>query len=255
VVLENKDLASQPIALSVATYASAPNVGGGAGAFKTGDSFFFDVQVVDPSTVGTEDRLTCTFYYPASVSGDLEAGLELMYFNGTAWVPALDAAGQVATKNTTDNLDGTLSGGRFSIVLDDQSSPKLHDLVGTVFVLARRDHTPPKIVSLSVTPSVIDSKNHKMVGAVVTANVTDDIDPNPSVRIVSITSNEPVNGTGDGDTAPDWEITGAMTANVRAERSGNGKGRIYTITVEARDASGNTATGTVTVSVPKNGKG
>jgi hypothetical protein len=94
-----------------------------------------------------------------------------------------------------------------------------------------------------------------MVGAVVTANVTDDIDPNPSVRIVSITSNEPVNGTGDGDTAPDWEITGAMTANVRAERSGNGKGRIYTITVEARDASGNTATGTVTVSVPKNGRG
>jgi hypothetical protein len=49
---------------------------------------------------------------------------------------------------------------------------------------------------------------------------------------------------------PDWEITGALTVNLRAERSGSGSGRVYTILVEAQDASGNTTRERVTVSVP-----
>ena len=67
-------------------------------------------------------------------------------------------------------------------------------------------------------------------------------------RVVS--SNEPVNGTGDGDTAPDWVITGNLTVDLRAERSGTGSGRVYTITVRCTDASGNSSTKTVTVTVP-----
>jgi hypothetical protein len=46
------------------------------------------------------------------------------------------------------------------------------------------------------------------------------------------------------------EITGALTVNLRAERSGSGSGRVYTILVEAQDASGNTTRERVTVSVP-----
>jgi hypothetical protein len=46
-------------------------------------------------------------------------------------------------------------------------------------------------------------------------------------------------------------VTGALTAEVRAERSSKGNGRVYTITVECRDSSGNTATGVVFVTVPK----
>jgi hypothetical protein len=37
---------------------------------------------------------------------------------------------------------------------------------------------------------------------------------------------------------------------LRAERSGNGTGRIYTLTITAMDAAGNTTTATTTVSVP-----
>ena len=70
-------------------------------------------------------------------------------------------------------------------------------------------------------------------------------------KILSAISNEPDNGLGDGDTAGDIVLTGPMTLNLRAERSGSGTGRIYTITVEARDAAGNASTKTVTVSVPK----
>jgi len=48
------------------------------------------------------------------------------------------------------------------------------------------------------------------------------------------------------------EITGPLTVDLRAERSGIGTGRLYTITAECRDASGNLATRSVQVSVPHN---
>jgi hypothetical protein len=71
-------------------------------------------------------------------------------------------------------------------------------------------------------------------------------------RIISVASNEPIDGLGDGDTAPDWLITGNLSLDLRAERSGKGTGRIYTITIECSDSSGNSSTGAVTVRVPRN---
>jgi hypothetical protein len=112
------------------------------------------------------------------------------------------------------------------------------------------DTTPPEIRSASATPSELWAPNHKMVPVGVTVDVHDICDPTPTCRIVSVASNEPANGVGDGNTAPDWEITGALTVNLRAERSGSGNGRVYTITVQCTDASGNAATTEVTVSVP-----
>jgi hypothetical protein len=50
-----------------------------------------------------------------------------------------------------------------------------------------------------------------------------------TIRIDKIMQDEPVNGTGDGDTCPDASGVGTSTAQVRAERSGGGNGRVYTI--------------------------
>ena len=47
-------------------------------------------------------------------------------------------------------------------------------------------------------------------------------------------------------------VTGPLTLNLRAERSGNGSGRVYTIVVEARDRFGNARVSTVAVTVPHN---
>ena len=66
-------------------------------------------------------------------------------------------------------------------------------------------------------------------------------------RIVSVDSSEPDTRPGAG---PDWEITGDLTVRLRAERSGPGPGRAYTITVECRDGAGNRTAGTATVAVP-----
>ena len=76
---------------------------------------------------------------------------------------------------------------------------------------------------------------------------TDDCDPAPVVRITNDTSNEPENPF-----APDWEITGAQSLNLRAARLGKGVGRIYTIVVQCKDMSGNVSTASVDVSVPHN---
>jgi hypothetical protein len=112
------------------------------------------------------------------------------------------------------------------------------------------DTTPPTILSLLANPSVLWPANHKMVAVVLTVKAADICDAAPVCKIVSVTSNEPINGLGDGDTAPDWQITGDMTLLLRAERSGKGPGRVYTITIACRDASGNVSTANVQVTVP-----
>jgi hypothetical protein len=89
-----------------------------------------------------------------------------------------------------------------------------------------------------------------MVDVTVTVVANDLVDPAPIVRIISVSSNQPQEGTGDGDTGPDWQVTGALTLQLRAERAPS-EDRIYTITVEATDAAGNTSTAEVTVRVPK----
>ena len=60
-----------------------------------------------------------------------------------------------------------------------------------------------------------------------------------------------INGTGDGNTAPDWQVVDAHHVRLRAERAENGPGRIYTITATCTDRSGNTAQKNAAVSVPK----
>jgi Secretion system C-terminal sorting domain len=66
-----------------------------------------------------------------------------------------------------------------------------------------------------------------------------------------VTSNQPDNGHGDGNTKNDWVVIDDHHIQVRAERSGQDKsGRTYTTTVGCVDQHGNTATATTTISVP-----
>ncbi len=106
-------------------------------------------------------------------------------------------------------------------------------------------------LTLSASPNSIWPPNHKYVNVTVTANAADNFDANPTVTLLSVTSNEPDNGLGDGDTANDIVIVGTFNVKLRAERSGTGNGRIYTLTYQVTDSCGNATTQTVTVTVPK----
>ena len=72
-----------------------------------------------------------------------------------------------------------------------------------------------------------------------------------SINIDGIYQDEPVDGTGDGNTAPDGAGVGTDTAMVRAERDGAGNGRVYTIYFTASDGQGNSCQGDVEVGVPQ----
>jgi hypothetical protein len=113
------------------------------------------------------------------------------------------------------------------------------------------DTTPPEI-NATATPSTLWPPNHKYVEVHVTVTVYDACDPSPTLTFVSITSNEPDNSVGDGNTTNDIIIINDFTFNLRAERSGTGPGRTYTITYQATDVSGNHAMASVTVEVPHN---
>ncbi len=110
------------------------------------------------------------------------------------------------------------------------------------------DTTAPIIILVKPSLVALWPPDHKMVPITVTVVAIDAVDLDPTSVITSVTSNQPDNGTGDGDTPGDWEITGPLTVDLRAERSGT-QDRIYTITVETTDASGNTSTATTTVRV------
>jgi len=133
----------------------------------------------------------------------------------------------------------------FTLTVDDHNG----GFASSVVVITVVDTTAPEITAMTATPSVILQTNHAMVPVSVSASITD-CDPSASCKIVSVTSNEPDNGVADGDTPIDWNITGDLTLELRAERAGTGKGRVYTITIACTDATGNTSTSTVTVTVP-----
>jgi len=65
-------------------------------------------------------------------------------------------------------------------------------------------------------------------------------------------SGSPCIDIGDGHTAGDIQIGDDGSIYLRAERSGTGSGRIYTITYQAVDDSGNAAVARATVTVPHN---
>lgn len=107
------------------------------------------------------------------------------------------------------------------------------------------------VLSVAATPEVLWPANHKYVDVRVTATARDDVDPSPSIRLLSVSSNEPDNGLGDGDTANDIVVIEDFHLRLRAERSGTGTGRVYTLTYEARDGAGNTSTASARVLVPR----
>jgi hypothetical protein len=104
------------------------------------------------------------------------------------------------------------------------------------------------IGGISVDKPVLWPPNHKMVDVTVNYTVTDNCGTDACV--LSVSSNEPINGTGDGDMSPDWVIVDTHHVQLRAERAGNGTGRIYTIAITCSDSAGNSTVRTVIVTVP-----
>src|SRR5262249_35216941 len=108
---------------------------------------------VKASNVDSSDSVSVKFYYPQTVD---ETTIVLKYYDVVtrAYQPVKSSGGTNPLKDTTNNLDGTVSGGRFTVVFDASSTPKVTQLTGTVFAMAVP--TPTQVaLSSSLTPSVL----------------------------------------------------------------------------------------------------
>ena len=93
-----------------------------------------------------------------------------------------------------------------------------------------------------------------MIPIMATVNVTDALSGGNGFVLTSVTSSEPdsVNRKDKPGDIVGFAVGTASTAGqLRAERIVKGPGRLYTLTWEGKDAAGNAASCSTTVSVPK----
>ena len=240
-------------------------------------NIFFDVS--DNDFAISDDPPAVAFDGPDSPEGEVDDACEYtLAFSATVTDQCSVSAAAVGVEFSVLGDVATISNGTFqanqvdpqtvtvtgsALVSDLTASPAIARALITVadgcafeeqapYDVAVFDHTPPTI-DVSLSPSVIWSPNHKM--RTIQANVTvQDNCPVTGFTLLSVESDEPDEGTGDGDFPNDIQGADTFTADtsfrVRAERAGLGDGRTYTATYEVEDGSENTAQGSATVEVP-----
>jgi hypothetical protein len=115
------------------------------------------------------------------------------------------------------------------------------------------DTTSPTI-SVTLSRNTLWPPNHRLVPVTAHVRAADTCGPT-AFELVSISSNEPDDGTGDGHTGDDIQGAAFGTADtsflLRAERSGaSERGREYTAVYRVTDGSGNVSVATAVVRVP-----
>ena len=119
----------------------------------------------------------------------------------------------------------------------------------TFTITVQITNQPPSCTGAVPSVTALWPPDHRWVPIAITGVTDADRDP-VSITITSIFQDEPVNGLGDGDTAPDGAGLGSAIAQVRAERAGTLNGRVYHIGFLASDGRGGTCSGQASVAVP-----
>jgi hypothetical protein len=122
------------------------------------------------------------------------------------------------------------------LVLEEECAFGGLGLLKLKLITDRPQADPIDVYGCSVSQTTLWPPNHKYVDVTVNYNVTGGTAPISCE--LNVTSNEPIDGLGDGDKSPDWIIVDAHHVKLRAERSGIGRGRIYTIRISCTDANG-----------------
>lgn len=204
---------------------------------QNGSTYSYSVRLVDKngtelaSQTGSEFIATgSTFFY--------------VYFDGTA-------IGKNGVNGPYYLVDVSLKNMHGDGALVAPRAFATDPFLASMFSGFRGDTTPPNI-NVSASPAVLWPVDHKMREIKVNVKATDDSDAHPTVALDSITSNQNENMLGSGATSPDIMVKNGRIF-LRAERSGTMKGdRVYVIWYSATDASGNSAKGFATVTVPHN---
>jgi hypothetical protein len=177
-------------------------------------------------------------------------------FDVSTQVTASDACGSVGLSESPVPASYPLGSTVVTVTATDGRGNSASDTM-TVTVV---DTMAPDL-EVTVTPTILWPPNHDMVPIDWTYVVSDVADPSPLVDLVHVQSDE---GDGVDTFDPAFDVTEFVSRKggdiqlvdgqlfLRAERAGNSDGRVYTLTFQATDASGNSTTVTKTVVVPHN---
>jgi len=196
------------------------------------------------------------------------ASLTVYTGSGSTSCAAVVSDAALGTASATDSCQGSLAATRSGVPAGNSfpvglttitysatdASGNTGTATQTVTVI---DNTIPVITTNGQTLSMWPP-NHKYQTFQVTNFVTGASDNCTTlgvgdVVIEKVTSDEIENGNGDGNTINDIVIAAdCRSVQLRAEREGNGNGRVYTITFKVTDASGNVGRATAQVVVAHN---
>lgn len=116
------------------------------------------------------------------------------------------------------------------------------------------DEEAPRITMSGYSPEIWPPNHqwHTFTLDQFIASATDNCTSTLDAYVMKITSDEASNAPGSGQTDEDILISDCQSFSLRAERSGAGNGRVYTIYFAVEDAHGNQSIDSATVRVPQN---
>ena len=204
--------------------------------------------------VGTIHTVTATVTKNTPVAGTPVVGTTVTFTvisgpnAGKTGTGITNAAGQATFSYTSNGIAGT------DIIKATfvDSTGATQSSNNAVKNWVKPPNTPPDTSHACPSLDCLWPPNHKFVP--ITIGCVTDAEHDPiTITITAITSDEPtatIAGAGGAVThVPDATGIGTKTANLRAERSGTGDGRVYEITFTASDGK-DTSTGRVRVKVP-----
>ncbi len=218
-------------------------------AYDTGTNPAGGGMRIDTLSVYTVTRICCSGACMLSCPSDISnVPNDPGVCGAMVTFPATTFTGNCGTLTTTHQSGDTFPVGATTVTT---TATRLDGTVAAScsFGITVVDVVSPQVTGVSVDMPTLWPPKHQLVDVTVNYNATDNCEVDCTL---TVTSNEPINGLGDGDTAPDWEVIDAHHVRLRAERSGKGRGRIYTITITCKDHANNTTVRAVTVTVPQN---
>lgn len=137
-------------------------------------------------------------------------------------------------------------GGAFQGILYVRSVSDI-ELVARRVALQGVSNSPPDCGNATASLTGLWPPNHKLVPVEILGVLDPDGDP-VTITVTGVTQDEPVVGAGSGNHCPDAVIENDRVM-LRAERLGQGNGRVYEISFRAEDGNGGVCEGTVSVCV------
>ncbi len=140
-----------------------------------------------------------------------------------------EGAGQIATGACTDKA-GNVSAPATAKASIDKTPPVISGMPAAGCTLSPPNHMLVQVANVTAA----DALSGLAPGSFKVTGASSEPSPDPNVAEIVITPNG----------------SGGFVVQLRADRSGSGTGRVYTITALASDLAGNTATATATCTVP-----